>query len=53
MTFAILYELLTTEQLPPVDAARALRNPLFAAYVRKRRGGGPRIVTSQLKRPTS
>ena len=37
MTFTERYDLMTTEQAPPDVIAAWLSEPLFAAYVRKRR----------------
>ena len=37
MSFATRYELMTSEQAPPEAIAAWLCEPLFAAYVRKRR----------------
>lgn len=37
MTYQMRYALMTTDQVPPDVIARWLYEPLFAAYVRKRR----------------
>lgn len=37
MSYAVRYVLMTTDQAPPDVIARWLSEPLFAAYVRKRR----------------
>ena len=37
MSFAIRYALMTTDQAPPDVIAAWLADPLFAAFVRKRR----------------
>jgi hypothetical protein len=37
LTFSVRYDLMTTDQAPPAVIAEWLQEPLFAAYIAKRR----------------